>query len=58
MASLLDIEKAISCHCLRRARALCKIYAEEHTDAIADAHDAYERLKKHYGLEGLDVKKK
>lgn len=58
MASLLDIEKAITCHCLRRARALCKIYAGEHTDGIADAHVAYEHLKKHYGLEGLDMKKK
>lgn len=58
MASLFDIEKTISCHCLRRARSLCKIYAEEHTDDIAAAHVAYEHLKKHYGLEGLDMKKK
>ena len=58
MATLFDIEKAIGCHCLRRARALCKVYAEEHTDGYAEAHDAYERLKTHYGLQGLDMKNK
>jgi len=58
MATLDDIIEAKKRHCLRRARALCKIYAGEMYGETAKAREAYERLKAEFGLEGLDKKKR
>ena len=45
MATLDDIIEAKNRHCLRRARALCKIYAGEMYGETAKAREVYERLK-------------
>ena len=58
MATLDDIIEAKNRHCLRRARALCKIYAGEMYGETAKAREAYARLKAEFGLEGLDKKKR
>ena len=58
MATLSEIIEARDKHCLRRARALCKIYAGEMYGETAKAREAYERLKAEFGLEGLDKKKR
>lgn len=58
MATLDDIIEAKSKHCLRRARALCKIYAGEMYGDPMEAREAYERLKAEFGLDGLDKKKR
>ena len=57
MATLNDIIEAKNKHCLRRARALCKIYAGEMYSEPDKARAAYEKLKAEFGLEGLDNKK-
>jgi hypothetical protein len=58
MATLDDIIEAKNRHCLRRARALCKIYSGEMYGETTKAREAYERLKAEFGLEGLDKKKR
>lgn len=57
MATLSEIIEAKNRHCLRRARALCKIYAGEMYGETAKAREAYERLKAEFGLEHLDEKR-
>ena len=57
MATLSEIIEAKNRHCLRRARALCKIYAGEmYTDPM-EARAAYAKLKAEFGLEHLDEKR-
>ena len=58
MATLDDILEAKAKHCLRRARALCKIYAGEMYDDPMKAREAYAKLKAEFGLENLDEKKR
>ena len=58
MATLSEIIEARDKHCLRRARALCKIYAGEMYGETAKAREAYAKLKAEFGLEGLDKKKR
>ena len=58
MATLDDILEAKAKHCLRRARALCKIYAGEMYGDLVEAREAYAKLKAEFGLEHLDDKKR
>ena len=58
MATLSEIIEARDKHCLRRARALCKIYAGEMYGDPMEAREAYAKLKAEFGLEGLDKKKR
>lgn len=58
MATLSEIIEARDKHCLRRARALCKIYAGEMYSDPKEAREAYAKLKAEFGLEGLDKKKR
>ena len=57
MATLDDIIEAKNRHCLRRARALCKIYAGEMYGDPMEAREAYAKLKAEFGLEHLDEKR-
>ena len=58
MATLSEIIEAKDKHCLRRARALCKIYAGEMYGDLVEAREAYAKLKAEFGLEHLDDKKR
>ena len=57
MATLSEIIEAKNRHCLRRARALCKIYAGEMYGDPMEAREAYAKLKAEFGLEHLDEKR-
>lgn len=48
-----DIQHAIDIHCPRRARHLCKIYAEMMGEKEEDTERIYEELKAKFGLEKL-----
>ena len=48
-----DIETALKLHCYRRARHLCKIYAEVHETDRQRQKMLYDELKVRYGLEKL-----
>ena len=48
-----DIQRAIDIHCPRRARNLCKIYAEMMGETEEDTEHLYEELKAKFGLEKL-----
>lgn len=48
------IRDAIGKHCPRRARHLCKIYAEEHCDGTKDDFERiYKDALNRFGLAGL-----
>lgn len=48
------IRKAIAMRCLRRARHLCRIYAEEHCDGTRDGFNSlYQETKRRFGLDSL-----
>ena len=48
-----EIQHAIDLHCRRRARHLCKIYAEMMGRTEEDTEQIYEELKAKFGLEKL-----
>lgn len=48
-----EIQRAIDLHCPRRARHLCKIYAEMAGGTEEDTEQIYEELKAKFGLEKL-----
>ena len=48
-----DIQHAIDIHCPRRARHLCKIYAEMTGGTEEEAEQLYEELKEKFGLNKL-----
>ena len=48
-----EIETALKLHCYRRARHLCKIYAEVHEIDIRRQKMLYDEMKVRYGLEKL-----
>lgn len=48
-----DIQRAIDLHCPRRARHLCKIYAEMMGVTEEDTERLYEELKEKFGLDKL-----
>jgi hypothetical protein len=54
MARIKDIEDALMIHCRRRARHLCKIYADEHGTDVQECKMMYSELKVRYGLENLN----
>lgn len=50
-----DITDALSAHCRRKARYLCKIYADEqYPDNKENAALLYRHMKEEYGLANLD----
>lgn len=50
-----DIEVALSQHCRRRARHLCKVYADEqYPNDKEDASLLYQSMQEEYGLANLD----
>lgn len=48
-----EIQHAIDLHCPRRARHLCKIYAEMMGGTEEDTEQLYKELKAKFGLEKL-----
>ena len=48
-----DIETALKLHCYRRARHLCKIYAEMMGGTEEDTEQLYDELKAKFGLKKL-----
>lgn len=48
-----DIQRAIDLHCPRRARHLCKIYAEMIGGTEEDTEHIYNELKSKFGLDKL-----
>lgn len=48
-----DIQHAIDLHCPRRARHLCKIYAEMMGGTEEDTEQLYEELKEMFELDKL-----
>ena len=48
-----EIQHAIDIHCPRRARHLCKIYAEMMGGTEEETEQLYEELKDKFGLDRL-----
>lgn len=51
-----EVKDALAIHCKRRARHLCKLYAEAHGKTEDDRKQIYSELIVYYGLVGLDAK--
>lgn len=51
-----EVKDALAIHCKRRARHLCKLYAETHGKTKDERKQIYAELKVYYGLVGLDAK--
>lgn len=51
-----EVKDALAIHCKRRARHLCKLYAETHGKTEDERKQIYAELKVYYGLVGLDAK--
>ena len=49
-----DIQRALDLHCRRRARHLCRIYAEEQSDGAREEFERiYNETKKLFGLDKM-----
>lgn len=49
-----EIKGALDRRCPRRARHLCRIYAEEHCDGTRDGfRQLYQETKRRFGLDSL-----
>ena len=51
-----EVKDALAINCKRRARHLCKLYAETHGKTEDERKQIYAELKVYYGLVGLDAK--
>lgn len=51
-----EVKDALAIHCKRRARHLCKLYAEAHGKTEDERKQIYSELIVYYGLVGLDSK--